>query len=668
LHDIIQRLRKQTRWQVYVRVLPVVFFAVISVGTFGTIAFTGYQSKHLVANERNESTFLLETLRQKAIIETLSLEARKGDLVLGARSSAEFAACENWSAELLKMKYLVGVALVGASTEPQQRNIEYLSFVDSLSGPVNQSRLQAWFASHPRDLQNADLTDHSPVMAYDSPWHPIYIFPPVLIEEVRGQSQVSAGGDLAALLPVMVRRTESANGSESQQSLDVVYFLSLNKMMMDVLTDPELALAGDNWWSLVDRNGRVIDTADGVLTVGSLLENQHRVSGEGPFAVVSGSDLVGHWRLGQYWGDSLFGSGLNRWVVTAGQSSDFPLGILVGHEARGLRETTLRYIASTLGVALLALALAIIGVTRVVGGISTRLTNLSLNMAEVSKGDYTRRIPADKDDEVGQLMTYFNQMTDSLADSQRALRKNTIHLEAALENRRNLDRGKDDFLVLISHEVRTPLTAIMGGVNILKSMVKSTTGDEHKLLEKLNVVEVVEIIESSGERLHGFMNDAIQMTSIQSSDNELVLCPTAINSLVEMGLCGVREAAQLRQVEVVNALADEDSWQVLCDQRVMKLAFEKILKNAVDHNYDQGRVVIREVDTVPGAGHISELARAEDVHRLMSQATFESYSNLNITWRIIEVFNTGDAIPTERCEALFGKFEIIGRKIGRAHV
>ena len=84
LRNIIQRLRKQTRWQVYVRVLPVVFFAVILVGTFGTIAFTGYESAQLVANERNESTYLLETLRQKAIIETLSFEARRSDLMLGA--------------------------------------------------------------------------------------------------------------------------------------------------------------------------------------------------------------------------------------------------------------------------------------------------------------------------------------------------------------------------------------------------------------------------------------------------------------------------------------------------------------------------------------------------------------------------------------------------------
>jgi len=71
--------------------------------------------------------------------------------------------------------------------------------------------------------------------------------------------------------------------------------------------------------------------------------------------------------------------------------------------------------------------------------------------------------------------------------------------------------------------------------------------------------------------------------------------------------------------------------------------------------------MVREVDEVPGLGRIAAQPRAEEVHRLMSQASFEAFDDLPITWRIIEVFNTGDAIPPERCDALFGKFELVGR-------
>jgi len=348
-------------------------------------------------------------------------------------------------------------------------------------------------------------------------------------------------------------------------------------------------------------------------------------------------------------------------VVTASEAESFPLAILVGHETRELRAASLGYVFAVFGVALLALSIAIFGVTRVVGRVSSRLMILSHNMEEVAKGDYSRRIPTRMSDEVGRLIGYFNLMAVSLDETNRELAEKTTRLEASLENRQLMDRSKDDFLVLISHEVRTPLTAIMGGVNILKSQVNRTEGVEREVLEKLNVIEVVNIIESSGERLHGFMNDAIQMTSIQSSDKELELTLIPVGSLVEMGLCGVREMAKVRNIEVVNGLEHQHDWQLLCDEKMMKLAFEKILKNAVAHNYDAGRVMIREVDEVPGEGRIAEQPRAEAVHRLMSQPAFEKFEDLPITWRIIEIFNTGEAIPPERCEALFGKFELVGR-------
>ncbi len=348
-------------------------------------------------------------------------------------------------------------------------------------------------------------------------------------------------------------------------------------------------------------------------------------------------------------------------MVTAGQSAGVPLAILIGNKAQELEATITGYISAVIGIALLAVLGAVFSVTRAVGRVSSRLTTLSQNMEQVAKGDYSRRIPTSEKDEVGRLAGYFNLMAVSLDETQHQLTEKTRHLESALANRQLLDQAKDNFLVLISHEVRTPLTSLLGGVTILKSMVARADGPDREVLDRLNLVEVVEIIESSGDRLHGFMDDAIQMTSIQSSNQELELAPTSVGSLVELGLCGVREMARARNVEVVNGLDQEQDWQVLCDEKVMTLAFEKILKNAVVHNYDEGRVVIREVDEVPGQDQLTGQSYVEDIHRLIGQPSFTRFKGLPIIWRIIEIFNTGAAISDERCEALFGKFELVGR-------
>lgn len=671
LRHLIERLRQQTRWQIYVRVLPVVFLAVMLVGAFGWLVFTRYTTGKLVEQDSHEVTFLMDNLRQKALVEIMGLEARRALVDYDGESDEPAdneSRCRDWTTELIRADNLVGMARVGLGSGDDQgdpSHLQSLCFVDSLSGPVNDSRMLTWFAA------NHDYFHHefrssggsgirsfdAPVLAYDNPWHSVYVFPPILIEEVRGGSQASAVGELAALLPVLVRDEENA----SSGSFHTVYFLSLNRMLSVLLGSEGLVSAPDTWWCVLNHQGRVIAAAESMPTVGSLLQNQHRTADSGPFAVASGEELLGDWSLGVPWTRSLFGGRLAPWVVSAGQSPDLPLAILIGHEARELRTTSLGYMFAVIGMALLALAIAVFGVTRVVGKVSSRLTRLSRNMELVAEGDYSRRIPTSTRDEVGLLINYFNQMAASLDETQNQLTEKTEHLQAALENRQLLDRAKDDFLELISHEVRTPLTAIMGGVNILKSVVDRTLGADLEVLEKLNVIEVVKIIEGSGERLHGFMNDAIQMTSIQSSDKEIELKITSVGNLVELGLCGLREMAKARDIEVVNGLENERGWQVLCDTKVMKLAFERILKNAVVHNYEKGRVVIREVEEVPGLGRIAEMPRAEDVHRLMSLRSFEPFEKIPISWRIVEIFNTGDAIPAERCEALFGKFELVGR-------
>ena len=644
LRHIIERLRTQTRWQVYARVLPVVFLAVVLVGAFGWMIFTRYAIDKLETHHAAEVTYLLDSLRREALVETMSLEARKADAAADwteATIADGMAACRGWAADMAAAGALHGVALlpVDGISGPEPA----VCLASELNCPQNKSRMEVWI-------------DHSASLAPGwglaqcaiESWHPTTILPPLMLQSESGLPM--------AVLPVRVREN-----ADDPAAYDTVYFLNLDYLMQSLVGEIGPLADRTAWWCVVDRSGQVVAAAPDAAVVGTVLADQVRDPRRGPFAVVSGRDLVSRWRPGLTWPRSIFGGPLDQWVVSAGQAKGFPVAILVGYQARELRTTSLGYVAAVVGMALLALAIAVLLVTRVIGRVSDRVTNLARHLALVARGDYSRRLPKGADDEVGHLIEYFNHMADSLDETQRQLTEKTRHLEAALENRQLLDHAKDDFLVLISHEVRTPLTSIMGGVDLLKGLLKRMSGDQRAELERLNVGEVVGIVEHSAERLRSFMNDAIQMTSIQSSDKELVLRPESIGSLVELGLCGVREMAQMRDITVVNSLETEQQWCVLCDAKVLKLAFEKVLKNAVAHNHDGGRVEIREVDEVPGGGRPAALQRPEEIMRLASQPSFGQWSDVPVTWRIIEIFNTGEAIPPERCAALFGKFELVGR-------
>ncbi len=205
---------------------------------------------------------------------------------------------------------------------------------------------------------------------------------------------------------------------------------------------------------------------------------------------------------------------------------------------------------------MIALLGSILAITSVGERLSNRLQAMSLNMEEVAKGDFTRRMGVGTEDEVGRLISYFNQMTGDLADAHRLVNDKTRNLRVALDKMQRLDKAKDDFLALISHEVRTPLTSIIGGIDYLRVVLPGEETEQGQALAKLGVTEIVEIVESSGRRLSEFMNDAILMASLQSADMRVHLEPVAIADICGMVLSSLQEGIAARSLTVENELAD----------------------------------------------------------------------------------------------------------------
>lgn len=349
------------------------------------------------------------------------------------------------------------------------------------------------------------------------------------------------------------------------------------------------------------------------------------------------------------------------WIVLHRESPEMGFSVLMVDQVAGLRATVTEFMWLLALAVGLALGGAVYGINRVTQRNSERLTALAANMESLAEGNYGGRMIPGRQDEMGALIGYFNLMASSLEDAHREVKEKAAHLRAALENLRMLDKAKDDFMVLISHEVRTPLTAIIGGVDYLKKSVEKVNGDEREVLDRLNVPEITDIIQSSGERLSGFMTDALQMTSMGSAGASLNLRPVPVADLVAQGLCGVLELAMEKKVTVHNQLDSQWDWSILCDLETLRVGFEKIFRNAVTHNRSGGLIIIREAAVVPGRGPISELIGPESLRRLEGQPSFRDYRDEDFRWRMIEIFNTGEPIPADRRAALFGKFELVGR-------
>lgn len=631
---------EQTRWRIVLRVVPAALLAVCVLATAAWLLFADQSLREYGARLQRESEDTLHQVRQRAVGVALALDARRDELAGHAGEGAP----DGWAAGLLEFDLLAAVAVSppGPATDGRRT----LLLEPALRLGDNEREITLWLSGH-APLAAAEFAMTAPRARQrvldDNPWHPVLVYPPV---QVQRRHDHGAPVTLS-LLPVVVREDPSLSTAPP-----AVYFLDLAEL---VRRD-----APRSWWCLLDGDGLVLGASRRDLRVGRPLS-------EYTFTLAGSDRPVHGWRLGGLAraGGTLVDSerGLVRapLVAAAARDAAMPLTVVVASRHEGLRSASTQFSLLVLVVLAVALVAPLIGVFQVLAEQERRHLVLAENLEAIARGDFARRLEPGRPDEVGRVVAGFNVMAEGLEEARREAQDKGQRLEAAMEHLRQADKAKDDFLVLISHEVRTPLTSLLGGVEFMRSALDKADPAQRQVVDALHLPEIVDIVASSGRRLSGFMNDAIQMTAVQSHERELNLKPVPIESLFEVGLCGVRERARLRNISVVNEFAGQDEWAVLCDLGVLKLALERILSNAVVHNREGGRVVIRRAESIPGLPSALAQPDADMVRRLWSQPSFREYENAPVHWLLVEVFNTGAPIPEDRRRALFGKFELVGR-------
>lgn len=109
-------------------------------------------------------------------------------------------------------------------------------------------------------------------------------------------------------------------------------------------------------------------------------------------------------------------------------------------------------ISLMLAVGMLFLA---VGLLFMIRGALNPLAELSLQAKTVAEGNYQHQIEVRGSDEIGQLAVEFNQMTESI-------RRHTQMLQEEIKER-------ERFMASMAHELKTPITSIMGYVSLLKN-------------------------------------------------------------------------------------------------------------------------------------------------------------------------------------------------------
>ena len=183
-----------------------------------------------------------------------------------------------------------------------------------------------------------------------------------------------------------------------------------------------------------------------------------------------------------------------------------------------------------------------------------------------------------------QYNIHLTQVNDELRQAQ------DIAAEA-LQSAERASKAKTDFLANMSHDIRTPMNAIIG----ITTLMKNELHQPEKLAEHLDKLE------NSGQLLLGIINDILDMSRIESGKTTLNVekmnLPQQISQLDSI----IRQqAGQRRQTFTVNTHLQHEN--VLADPNRLNRVLMNILSNAVKYTPTGGHIRF-EVDELPRNEH-----------------------------------------------------------------
>lgn len=184
-----------------------------------------------------------------------------------------------------------------------------------------------------------------------------------------------------------------------------------------------------------------------------------------------------------------------------------------------------------------------------------------------------------------------------------------------------LELVRQEFLSNVSHELRTPLTAIMAFVETLESGAREDPESCQRFLS---------IIRKNASRMHGLIDDILELTTIEGGNVQLRAAPVDLHSLVDDVFASLANSADAQDIKLRNEVAS--GTLVHADDRRL----EQMLTNLVDN----GIKFTRAKSTVT----VSHEAGTRD--------------------RIL-VSDNGDGIPAQHLERLFERFYRVDRARSR---
>lgn len=253
-----------------------------------------------------------------------------------------------------------------------------------------------------------------------------------------------------------------------------------------------------------------------------------------------------------------------------------------------------------------------------------------------------------------QIMLREKKATDELNEK---LQEKQAELETALDQAQSSNRAKTVFLSSMSHDIRTPMNAIIGYTGMAARQIDNK--------EKVN--DYLSKINQSSQHLLSLINDVLDMSRIESGKVSINAKDESLTEIVESISDIIHEEANKKKIDV-SVDCDVQNDYVKCDKLRLNQILINILSNAIKYTQAGGAVVfnLKEKGLTPtGCGRYEFCIRDNGMgmSEEFLKVIYEPFTRVNTsTVSGIQGTGLGMAITKNLVELMKGTIDIQSRE------
>ncbi|WP_374955144.1 sensor histidine kinase [Paenibacillus sp. PCH8] len=195
--------------------------------------------------------------------------------------------------------------------------------------------------------------------------------------------------------------------------------------------------------------------------------------------------------------------------------------------------------------------------------------SLEQGLQLISEGNLDYRVSVNRQDELGRVASNINHMTEQL--------------QQLIVKEREMEKSKMDMITGISHDLRTPLTSIIGYIELLRT---------DSFQDKAEYDRFVQNTYNKATHLKKLLDDLFEYTRLTSVDTQLNLNKVNLYQLLDQLLFEFEPLAQENGIHIEKEIGDAPIMACVDSDKIAR-AIDNLLMNALKYSLKPGTIYIR---------------------------------------------------------------------------